>query len=77
MEGEMSQEDLTTRVAKATQQTIEQVEITINAISYVFNRLKQRGYSYETVCKMMLEAVDNPQSEDEDIRFIANWLKSA
>jgi hypothetical protein len=73
----MNKEELLIQVAVSIHQSTEQAENTMSALMYVFNKLQKKSYSYETVCKMILEAVEKDETDDPDVQFIANWLKSA
>jgi hypothetical protein len=69
----MNQEQIQ-QVAGAIQQPQEQAEDTIRSLYYVFTELKNRTYSLDEVCQLILSAVKNPQSVDPDIRYVAGWL---
>jgi hypothetical protein len=72
----MNKEELLVQVAFSIHQSREQAEDTINAIRFVFNKLHKKSYSYETICKMILEAAEEDESGNPDVQFIGNWLKS-
>jgi hypothetical protein len=72
----MYQENQVARIALAIHQTPDQAELTIDTISYIFNQLKQRGYSHDKVCAMILEAAMDTPPADPDIEFIYFWLKA-
>ena len=63
------------RAAVALNMSIARADVTISSLQASFE-INGKMYSYDETAKIVVEAIKRPNSDDPDVRYAAEWLKS-
>jgi len=62
-------------IGKGLNMSVEQADVTIVALQAAFE-INGKAYSFDKTAKIAARAIKNPDTNDPDVRYAADWLKS-